>query len=283
MAGGARSYIVRSGDVLSKIAQQSGVSTLELARVNGLTPPYQVRLGQRLVLPGSGAAGSLPPTPPTPLHPVGRMPPPPPALPPAAANGAPPHVLRLPSNYNPGATVRAPSSPPAVTQPVLPPAVPPGHAGKPATASASPASSSTASAKGEEVPSRSGARFMLPVNGPLLSGYGTKPDGRHNDGLNIGANRGTPVAAADDGVVAYVGNELRGYGNLILIRHSDGWMTAYAHLDHTMVSRGAEVRRGQKIGTVGTTGTVTTPQLHFEVRRGSQAVDPKNFVDTPHE
>jgi murein DD-endopeptidase MepM/ murein hydrolase activator NlpD len=128
-------------------------------------------------------------------------------------------------------------------------------------------------------PPRGATRFLWPVKGKLLSPYGAKPDGTHNDGINIAAAKGTPVVAADNGVVAYAGNELRGFGNLLLIRHADGWITAYAHLDRADVQRGAKVKRGQLIGTVGQSGSVSSPQLHFELRRGSQAVDPRDQME----
>ncbi|MCG5242609.1 M23 family metallopeptidase, partial [Azospirillum doebereinerae] len=128
-------------------------------------------------------------------------------------------------------------------------------------------------------PPRGGARFLWPVKGKLISGYGPKPDGLHNDGLNIAASKGTAVVAADNGVVAYAGNELRGFGNLLLLKHADGWITAYAHLDRIDVERGATVKRGQAVGKVGQTGSVSSPQLHFELRKGSQAVDPTDQMD----
>ena len=96
----------------------------------------------------------------------------------------------------------------------------------------------------------------------------------HNDGINISAPRGAAVRAAEDGVVAYAGNELGGYGNLVLVRHAGGWTSAYAHNEKLLVSRGNTVRRGQVIALVGSSGNVTTPQTHFELRRGARAVDP---------
>nr|WP_211112352.1 LysM peptidoglycan-binding domain-containing M23 family metallopeptidase [Azospirillum soli] len=128
-------------------------------------------------------------------------------------------------------------------------------------------------------PPRGAGRFLWPVKGKLISAYGPKPDGMHNDGLNIAAAKGTAVVAADNGVVAYAGNELRGFGNLLLVKHADGFITAYAHLDRIDVERGAKVKRGQAIGTVGQTGSVTSPQLHFELRKGSQAVDPRDQME----
>ena len=125
---------------------------------------------------------------------------------------------------------------------------------------------------------RAGSRFQWPLRGAILSDFGPKPGGLHNDGINISASRGASVVSADNGVVAYAGNELRGFGNLLLIRHADGWMTAYAHLDDMLVERGAKVTRGQKIGPVGSTGNVSSPQLHFEVRRGNRAIDPRDHL-----
>ena len=114
----------------------------------------------------------------------------------------------------------------------------------------------------------------------MLVRFGPQGGGLHNDGINIAAPRGTPVHAAENGVVVYAGNELPGFGNLLILRHSDGWMTAYGHNDAIRVRRGETVRRGQVISTVGQTGGVTTPQLHFEIRRGSDPVDPSRYLAT---
>lgn len=100
----------------------------------------------------------------------------------------------------------------------------------------------------------------------------------HNDGINIAASRGAPIRAAENGVVVYAGNELRGFGNLLLLRHADGWMTAYAHADEILVARGDQVKRGEVIGRVGSTGNVASPQIHFEIRRGSRAVNPRDHL-----
>ena len=121
----------------------------------------------------------------------------------------------------------------------------------------------------------SGRGFLWPVKGEVLIEFGPQPaKGQNNDGINIAAAKGAPVHAAENGVVAYVGNELKGFGNLVLVKHADGWMTAYAHADQVAVKRGETVRRGQVIATVGATGSVTAPQLHFEIRRGTEAVNP---------
>lgn len=121
-------------------------------------------------------------------------------------------------------------------------------------------------------------RFRVPVKGPVISNYGPKEGGLHNDGINIAARAGTPIIAAENGVVVYAGNELRGYGNLLLIRHSDGWVTAYAHASKFTVKPGDRVRQGDKVAEVGQTGNVDRPQLHFELRKGTRAVNPKSLI-----
>ncbi|MBO7066448.1 MAG: peptidoglycan DD-metalloendopeptidase family protein [Alphaproteobacteria bacterium] len=138
--------------------------------------------------------------------------------------------------------------------------------------------SSNAVKKLPAIAARSSSKFSWPVRGKILSNYGAKNGGLFNDGINIGATRGTSVAAAENGVVAYAGNEVKGMGNLIIVQHSDGWMTVYAHMDSLAVRRGARVNVGQKIGTVGQTGKVDKPQLHFEVRKGTKAYNPIQYL-----
>ncbi|MBQ7633671.1 MAG: M23 family metallopeptidase [Alphaproteobacteria bacterium] len=122
------------------------------------------------------------------------------------------------------------------------------------------------------------AKFLWPIQGTVISGFGNLGKGRKNDGINIKAPLGTAVKAADAGTVAYAGSELKGFGNLILIKHTDGWITAYAHNDKMFVKKGQKVARGEKISTVGSTGSVTAPQLHFEVRTGKKAVNPRLYL-----
>ena len=121
-------------------------------------------------------------------------------------------------------------------------------------------------------------KFIWPVNGQIISNYGPIAKGRNNDGINIKAPKGTPVKAADDGIVAYAGNELKGFGNLILIKHYDGWVTAYAHTESMSVKKGQKILKGDTIAKVGTSGGVSTPQLHFETRAGKKAYDPKVYL-----
>jgi murein DD-endopeptidase MepM/ murein hydrolase activator NlpD len=121
---------------------------------------------------------------------------------------------------------------------------------------------------------RSAQTFRQPVQGLMVAKFGSNKDGSFNDGVDFSVPKGTPVKAAENGVVAYVGNELSGFGNLVLVRHADGYVTAYAHNDEVMVSRCDVVKRGQVIAKAGTTGKVTQPQLHFELRKDSKAIDP---------
>jgi murein DD-endopeptidase MepM/ murein hydrolase activator NlpD len=121
--------------------------------------------------------------------------------------------------------------------------------------------------------------FRWPVRGRVITAFGPKPSGQQNDGINVSVPEGTPIKAAEDGVVAYAGNELKTYGNLVLVRHSNGYVTAYAHASEIMVKRDDPVKRGQIIAKAGQTGNVAAPQLHFEIRKGSTPVDPAPFLD----
>lgn len=127
-------------------------------------------------------------------------------------------------------------------------------------------------------PPISGKGFMWPVSGTVISNYGPKQAGYHNDGVNIRAPMGSSVYASESGVVVHASNKLRGYGNLILIKHDNGWVTAYAHNDSLLVKKGDQVVRGQVVAYVGSTGRVDSPQLHFEMRKGSRAVNPTLYL-----
>ncbi len=124
----------------------------------------------------------------------------------------------------------------------------------------------------------SAVSFRWPVKGRISDAFGPKAAGGQNDGINITVPHGTPIKAAEDGVVAYAGSELKGYGNLVLVRHSNGFVTAYAHASELAVKKGETVKRGQVIGKAGQTGNVTSPQLHFEVRKGATPVDPSQYL-----
>jgi len=121
-------------------------------------------------------------------------------------------------------------------------------------------------------------RFSWPVRGEVISKFGPKSAGLYNDGINIKAPEGQIVGSSEDGIVAYVGNELKGYGNLVIIKHSGGWISAYAHLKNSIVERGQKITKGQKIGNVGNSGKVKFPQLYFGLRKGRDAVNPENYL-----
>jgi len=137
---------------------------------------------------------------------------------------------------------------------------------------------STSSYKNVTIPkSAQSKRFDKPASGKIIQRFGST-ENAHNDGINIAGKLGDPIKAADGGQVVYAGNELKGYGNLLLVKHKDGWITAYAHNDKLLVKKGAQVAKGQKIATMGKTGGVKTPQLHFEVRYKTKVVDPELYL-----
>ncbi len=127
-------------------------------------------------------------------------------------------------------------------------------------------------------PPRLSGGFLWPVKGRVVSGYGPRAKGLYNDGIDISAPEGTAVRAAQNGVVAYAGDDLKAFGNMLLIRHAGGWVTAYAYNERLLVKRGDVVRKGQTVALVGSTGTVTRPQLHFELRRGKRTFDPRKIL-----
>ena len=296
---------VERGQTLSGIARAYHVPMSALAEANRLSPPYLIRVGQALIIPGSGeappygpAVAMTEPMPPSSPYapPPGPATPPPPTPPPSTSRqpvsldrpppvsaarplaAQPPAALTLPPS-NPAAAPAPPGAPSeAPTAETLAP--PAGHAPSPGASAARPAPAAPGQTAAAEPPPppRAGGTFLWPVRGRVLEGYGAGPDGTHNDGINIAAPRGAAVQATDGGVVAYAGNELRGYGNLVLIKHSNGWISAYAHCDLILVKTGQKVARGQVIARVGATGNVTEPQLHFELRRGKKPVDPRGYL-----
>lgn len=284
-------YTIFSGTVLvlPPQAASSGGYSASIA-ATPLPPPGQAPPPS--AAPSGAQSTPLPPVPPPAQRPGAPQPvsggitatplAPPPAAPPSVAQAPVPAPSALPPAPGPN----APPPPATVSQPpplvtALPPTPPPAPAPPPpAPAISQPPvpPDQTASLSLPPPPPRSGRSFLWPVQGDILSKYGPTAGGTQNDGINIKAAEGTPVVAADAGTVAYAGNELRGYGNLILIKHADGWMTAYAHNSKLLVTRGQKVQRGQVIARVGATGAVTEPQLHFEVRRGSRALDPMDYL-----
>ena len=239
-------HVVNRGDTLMGIARRNRVAVAELARANNLDQSAKLSLGMKLNVPGSRSAAVAAvgqPVATIPAQPVA------PAAAPAtkmAAAGGPPQAARLAS-----ATTNVTEEKPVVEQ-----------------ASVKPSETTGA------LPT-----FRWPVRGKVITSYGAKTNGKSNDGINLAVPEGTPVKAAEDGVVAYSGNELKGYGNLVLVRHSNGYVTAYAHASELLVKRGDTIKRGQVIAKSGQSGEVGSPQLHFEIRKGSSPVDPLQFLN----
>jgi len=235
-----------------------------IAEANHLRPPYRIESGTTLIIPRDGQSAILPPSPS-----MAALAPPKPEAATAPARIETTALDRLP----PAAAEKTPIAAAPVTEPARP---------DPKPAAAPPAPNAATSPEPPPAtpapPVHGTGVFQWPVRGHVLAGYGSGRDGTHNDGINIAAPRGAAVEAADVGVVAYTGNELRGYGNLVLVKHSNGWISAYAHCDLILVKRGDKVARGQVIARVGSTGNVAEPQLHFELRRGNRAVDPREFL-----
>ncbi len=253
-------YRVRQGDTLYGVSRSFGVNSSEVAQLNNVKPPYALRVGQVLRLPSVTRKTA------------------------AVAKSAVSSGQRAPvSEVSKGSSVSPPKKPviaskPAVIRDGVP--VPQAKPSNVITPSYKPKSKPVkVSRVVSKTPKRSASKFLRPVRGKILSRYGAKKSGLHNDGINIEAARGSPVKAAENGVVVYAGNALKGSGNLILVRHESQWMTAYGHLDSISVRQGQTVKRGAAIGKVGSTGSVSTPQLHFEVRRGTAAMNPTKYME----
>lgn len=276
-----REYKVRAGDSLYSISRLFGVGVTDIARLNNLRAPYAIATGSTVRLPATAVeetvarqhvavqgtrskaaieretlSGTTNGSPSTGGQKVAT---------PAGQKNAVPQTTAQTSK----GTLTAAEQTKKASAPVSAPDVRP----------ANQASKALEAKVTKDVPARSSSKFLRPVSGKVVSTYGPKAGGMHNDGINIAAPRGTPVLAAENGVVVYASNEMKGYGNMILIRHADRWMTAYAHMDGVKVARGDTVKRGQAIGTVGATGSVDGPQLHFEIRRGVQALNPEIYID----
>ena len=237
-----RVHVVNRGDSLLGIAHRNHVPVAALARANNLDPSAKLKLGMKLNVPGAKTAAVAPAAQPVAVaaaQPAAALP----ATKLAAVTGDSQQKARL-------AQATTPLETPSAETPVK-----------------------AAEATGA-VPT-----FRWPVRGKVITSYGAKTNGKANDGINLAVPEGTPVKAAEDGVVAYSGNELKGYGNLVLVRHANGYVTAYAHASELLVKRGDTIKRGQIIAKSGQSGEVGSPQLHFEIRKGSTPVDPLQFLN----
>jgi murein DD-endopeptidase MepM/ murein hydrolase activator NlpD len=289
VAGPARSYRVKRGDTLSEVAPKLGVSVSELKRLNHLKSSH-LRRGQVLrgapttvkayvVGPGdtvSSIARRFDVS-------EARL---------RAANGLgrrgsihTGQKLKLPSGYRdrgPEAGAFHPPAPPIRTAPATPRATPPSRGYVPPTTVPNAPQAAPTSApppSDAQISEMARGRFVWPLSGTIISDFGPKTEGQRNDGINIQATTGDPVRAAAAGDVVYAGDQVPGFGNLVLIKHADGWVTAYGHLSRIEVKMQQRVTQGQEIGLAGATGGVPTPQLHFEVRYAPSPMERARPVD----
>lgn len=245
-------YTVRRTDTLYKVSRMFDTTTTELARLNNIKTPYKLAAGQTLRLPPRHAQ-------PTAVAQVYTP----------AYNNAPAPVVTASANKVSSIERQELKPLPSSKEEEL-------------VSSPQPSIKQTnpeiASSRMVAPVMTGNVHFIKPVAGQVISGYGPKEDGLHNDGINIRAAKGDAVRAAEQGIVAYQGNQIEGYGNMVLIRHANGYLTAYAHMTKILVHKGEKVKRGQSIGTVGASGNVKSPQLHFEIRKGRDAIDPKTLI-----
>jgi murein DD-endopeptidase MepM/ murein hydrolase activator NlpD len=298
---GGAAVTVGRGETLATVARRNGVPVSALMQTNGISNPATIRPGQRLVIPryvydaphAPRALASAP----APKHAADNVhivAPGEGLMQIARSNGITLAALARANNLQPssklkigdrltipgGRKVAARHAPaPKVTAPrtVAPEkvaSIPTQHARM-----AKPEVRETKNITRKAEPVGGIPSFRWPVKGRIIAGFGPRPNGSQNDGINLAVPEGTPIKATDDGVVAYAGNELKGYGNLVLIRHSGGFVSAYANASKLLVKRGDTVKRGEVIARAGQTGNVTSPQLHFEIRKGSIPVDPTKYLN----
>ena len=247
---GGRLHTVKSGETGIAIARAYGVNWSIVAAANGLKPPYTLEVGDRLLLPSARQAAAQ-----------------------LAALSVEDRAKAFDLKIDDIITGGEPAARPVPAKLAGKPPAKPG-ARQPGIVS------SAVQPLPQPLPQLTGdaPQFRWPVDGRILSGFGAKPGGRFNDGVNLKASAGAPVRAAGDGVIAYAGDAIPGFGNLVLIKHAGGWVTAYAHNEALLVARGKRVAQGDIIARAGETGSVTEPQVHFELRRGRTPVDPTKLI-----
>lgn len=246
-----RVHTVKSGETGIAIARAYGVPWNKIVAANRLSPPYVLEIGDRLLLPSAKQAAAQAAA----LSPEARAKAFSLDIDDLVTGGEPADTVR---GKGGGATAIAP--PPRAPRPAPRPA--------PRLPRAIPSPDMI-----DDAPP-----FLWPVDGRIMSSFGAKPGGRFNDGVNLKASAGAPVRAAGDGVVAYAGDAIPGFGNLILIKHAGGWVTAYGHAEALLVTRGTAVKAGDVIARAGATGAVNEPQVHFETRRGRTPIDPAKVI-----
>jgi murein DD-endopeptidase MepM/ murein hydrolase activator NlpD len=278
-------HTIRSGESLYTIARHYGVTAQSIMDASGLDAPDRIAVGQRVVIPGrldllaamdepkAPADGARLPLDSSRPQVVAEAPQPmlAPPLPGESASSVDKHVpfagrvlttAPAPALSPQAATLVRPGSRPFVTPPAAStPAAPT------VVANVSPP---MAKMPLQEPPVTGADKFRWPLTGKVVVSFAASND----TGINIAAPLGTPVRAVENGTVIYVGSGVEGYGNLILIRHANGYVSAYANLKDMTVAKGSVVGRGDTIGSTGTSGSVGSPQLHFELRKGATPVDP---------
>lgn len=259
----SRRHVVAAKETVYSISRRYGVEMRALVRSNGLTHPFRLRIGQILWVPGDAPA--------TPQRPP--------------SNPGQPDTSRTFASIAKQIQATAPAPTKVASLAPVAPAPQPAVQNRPAvatkatanqTARLTPSGKPSASELGKQ--RGAGNRFAWPTRGRVISRYGAKRGGLHNDGINIAVAKGAPVRASAAGTVVYAGNELRGFGNLVLVRHAGGWTTAYAHNDAVLVKRGDKVRQGDLLARAGSSGSVKRTQVHFEIRRGTEAINPMKFL-----
>lgn len=229
-------YTVQPGDTMYSLARRFGLELTELAAANEIDSPYTLSVDQRIIIPGALAEN--------------------------VSEAQPAAALTT-------GTIVAPATASDMAK----------SADAEMAARELGVMKAVAKEKAEAddaivINKNSDSRFSWPLRGSIVENYGRNDAGIRNDGINIAAPVGAPIRASADGQVIYTGAELEGYGNLLLVRHEDGWVSAYAHADKILVKKGDTVRQGQVVAKVGRTGDVDQPQLHFELRHELQPRDP---------
>jgi murein DD-endopeptidase MepM/ murein hydrolase activator NlpD len=261
----AGAHTVGSGETLYSLGRKYGVSPFEIAQANGLARDASLSVGQNVKIPGASAkvASASP-----------KLAEKPKQVAEETITDEEPQVFAKPGKKK-LVIDEEPKQEAAVTEPKAEePVVEEKVAEVPVKKELKLKEPKVETA----APTSQALALRWPVRGKVISDYGPKSGGLKNEGINISVPEGTSIRAAESGVVAYAGNELKGYGNLILIRHDGGYVTAYAHAKELIVKRGDKVKRGDVIAKAGQTGAVSSPQVHFEVRKGPAALDPNKFL-----
>ncbi len=271
-------HSVRPGETLYAISRVYDVEMSEVTHFNFLNAPYTLIPGTKLKIPlktqGEVRVASTDMT----AWPAPQ---------PAAASGSPQPVKRVVINSLPQVVAAPqPETVPAAVKAKVEPK--PAVKAAPTSAKAEPSYQvakldippvPTRQYTTKAPPKRSGKSFSWPAKGQIISSFGKKKTGFHNDGVNIAVKEGTPIRAAENGVVSYVGNEMRSFGNLILVSHADGYVTAYGHTERALVNKGDAVKKGEVIAYAGSSGSVTRSQVHFEIRKQGRAINPIALLD----